>query len=227
MAKKKKKRATGIKWLKLLLELLVVFAGVTAGFLLNNLREESVNREFEQIYLENLLINLSADSAEIVNHIEANTNNVEVTREAVYSFQDQSISDDQALEALSVMVTYNNISLQDATYQSIVGSGNLSIISDLEFRMQLIAYYQFLEGIRNVETVHNDYITSYVLPFVMQNMDMTAGRLAEDFDLNSIEFRNLTGGYYVVESQKMEMSRKLDSLNIQLKNRLISLLNTK
>ena len=61
---KKKKKATGIKWLKLLLELLVVFAGVTAGFLLNNLREESVNREFEQIYLENLLINLSADSIE-------------------------------------------------------------------------------------------------------------------------------------------------------------------
>ena len=206
--KKKKKKSSGIKWLKLLLELLVVFAGVTAGFLLNNLREESVNREFEQIYLENLLINLSADSAEIVNHIEANTNNVEVTREAVHSFQDHGISNDQALEALSVMVTYNNISLQDATYQSIVGSGNLGIISDLEFRMQLIAYYQFLESVRNVETVHNDYITSYVLPFVMHNMDMTAGRLAEDFDLNGIEFRNLTGGYYVVESQKMFVMRQ-------------------
>ena len=137
-----------------------------------------------------------------------------------------SISMDLALEALSVMVTYNNISLQDATYQSIVASGNLNIISHLEFRMQLIAYYQFLEQVRNVEAVHNDYITSYVLPFVMQNMDMTAGRLAEDFELSSIEFRNLTGGYYVVESQKMEMSLKLDSLNKQLKNRLISVLNS-
>ena len=226
MAKKKKKKSSGINWLKLLLELLVVFAGVTAGFLLNNLREERVNREFEQIYLENLLINLRADSAEIINHIEANTNNVEVSREAVSSFGNQSTTMDQALEALSVMVTYNNISLQDATYQSIVASGNLNIISDLEFRMQLIAYYQFLEGLRYVEVVHNDYISSYVLPFVMQNMDMTAGKLTENFDLNSMEFRNLTGGYYVVENQKMEMSLKLDSLNRQLKNRLLGLLNS-
>ena len=133
---------------------------------------------------------------------------------------------DLALEALSVMVTYNDISLQDATYQSIVGSGNLGIISDIEFRMQLIAYYQFLEAVRKVETVHNDYITSYVLPFVMQKMDMIAGSLGEDFDLSSIEFGNLTGGYYVVESQKMEMSVKLEGLNLQLKNKLRNLINS-
>ena len=225
MGRKKKKRTSGIKWLKLLLELLVVFAGVTVGFVLNNFREERVSRKSEQIYLENLLINLRADSAEIVNHIEANTNNVEVTREAVSSFRDQSINHDLALEALSVMVTYNDISLQDATYQSIVGSGNLSIIRDIEFRMQLVEYYQFLEQVRKVENVHNEYITSYVLPFVMQNMDMTAGSLSDQFDLGSIGFRNLTAGYYVLENQKMEMSTMLDSMNMQLKNKLITLLN--
>lgn len=221
---KKKKKASGINWLKLLLELLVVFAGVTAGFLLNNFREESTNRDIEHIYLENLLINLKADSSEIVNHIAANTNNVEVTREAVKSFQDQSTNSDLALEALSVMVTYNDISLQDATYQSIVGSGNLSIISDIEFRMQLIEYYQFLEQVRKVETVHNEYISSYVLPFVMLNMDMTAGTFSDQFELGSVEFRNLTSGYYVIENQKMEMSMMLDSLNVQLKDKLINLL---
>lgn len=218
--KKEKNKSSGISWLKLLLELLVVFVGVTAGFLLNNFREEKVSREVENIYLENLMINLSADSSEIANHIEANRNNVEVSKRAVESFRDAAISPELALEALSVMVTYNDISLQDATYQSIVGSGNLGMISDIEFRMQLIAYYQFLDQVRSVETVHNDYISSYVLPFVMKNMDMTAGRTTENFDPNSIEFKNLTGGYYVVENQKMEMSLQLEVLNAQLKNRL-------
>lgn len=218
--KKKKKKSSGISWLKLLLELLVVFVGVTAGFLLNNFREEKVSREVENIYLENLMLNLTADSSEIANHINANKNNVEVSSRAVNSFRDAAISPELALEALSVMVTYNDISLQDATYQSIVGSGNLGMISDIEFRMQLIAYYQFLEQVRTVETVHNDYISSYVLPFVMKNMDMTAGRTTENFNPNSIEFKNLTGGYYVVESQKMEMSLELEALNAQLKNKL-------
>ena len=218
----KKKKGRGISWLKLLLELLVVFVGVTAGFLLNNLREERVNREVEHIYLENLMSNLTADSIEITNHIAANRNNVEMSRRAVESFSDDGISADLALGALSVMVTYNDISLQDATYQSIVGSGNLGKISDLEFRMQLIAYYQFLDQVRTVETVHNDYISTYVLPFVMKNMDMTAGRLIENFDPNGIEFKNLTGGYYVLENQKMDMSLELEALNAQLKIRLKS-----
>ncbi len=220
--KKEKKKASGISWLKLLLELLVVFAGVTAGFLLNNFREEKVGREVENIYLENLMINLTADSSEIANHINANRNNVEVSKRAVESFREAGISPELALEALSVMVTYNDISLQDATYQSIVGSGNLGMISDIEFRMQLIAYYQFLDQVRTVETVHNDYISSYVLPFVMKNMDMTAGQATETFDPNNIEFKNLTGGYYVVENQKMEMCLELAALNAKLKNRLKS-----
>lgn len=223
-SKKKKKKARRISWLKLILELLVVFAGVTAGFLLNNFREDKLSREVEHIYLENLMSNLTADSIEIANHIAANQNNVDVSSRAVNSFSDAGISPDLALEALSVMVTFNDISLQDATYQSIVGSGNLGMISDIEFRMQLIAYYQFLEQVRTVETVHNDYISTYVLPYVMKNMDMTAGLPTEEFDPNSIEFKNLTGGYYVVENQKMEMSLELKVLNAQLKNRLKSIL---
>lgn len=222
MLRKKKKKGSGVSWLKLLLELLVVFMGVTMGFFLNNYREDQINKEFETIYLENLLINLAADSAEIKGHIEANGNNVEVTHKAVLSFQNNSINDILALDALSVMVTYNDISLQDATYQSIVGSGNLGIISDINLRNELIAYYQFMEQVRSVEAVHNEYITSYVLPFVMTKMDMTGGKLSENFDLNSIEFRNLTGGYYVVENQKMQMSLALDSLNLELKNKLTS-----
>jgi hypothetical protein len=225
MGKKKRKKRSGISWLKLLLELLVVFVGVTSGFLLNNYREERVSKEFENIYLENLLINLKADSAEIGGNIEANLNNVDVARLAVTSFRENKTTNDQALDVLSVMVTYNDISLQDASYQSIVGSGSLGLIGNIGLRMHLIEYYQFMDQVRSVEAVHNEYITSYVLPFVMKNMDMTGGRLIENFDLNSIEFRNLTGGYYVIENQKMEMSITLDSLNARLKERLTTQLN--
>ena len=82
---------------------------------------------------------------------------------------------------------------------------NVHIISDIGIRNKLISYYQYLEQVRIVETVHDNYITSYVLPFVMKKMDMTGGKLPEDFNLNGMEFRNLTAGYYVVEKQKMEM----------------------
>lgn len=68
--------------------------------------------------------------------------------------------------------------------------------------------------------ISTEYITTYVLPFVMKNMDMTLGEIGDSFKLYGIEFRNLTTGYYVVESQKMEMSIKLDSLNVQLRMQL-------
>jgi len=41
-------------WLKLCLELIVVFVGVTAGFLFDSFREDRSDRRLEQKYLESL-----------------------------------------------------------------------------------------------------------------------------------------------------------------------------
>jgi len=226
MAKKKsEKYAKGnAGWLRLTLELIVVFIGVSAGFLFDNFREERSNIKLEDKYLESFYNNVVADSVEIQSMILSNQNNIDISGRSVASMQAGTITNDSALVVLSVMATYNSLNLENATYESVVNSGNLGLIRDFEISEQIVYYYRSHEDMRYVEQVYNDYISNYILPYLNKKLDFISGQFVEDFTVNDIEFRNITSGYYVISRQKMELVHKLDSLNSDLKNSLADLI---
>ncbi len=227
MAKKKSEKSAKDKtgWLRLILELIVVFIGVSAGFLFDNFREERSNRKMEDKYLESFYNNVVADSVEIQSMILGNQNNIDISGRSVASMQAGTITNDSALVVLSVMATYNSLNLENATYESVVNSGNLGLIRDFEISEQIVYYYRSHEDMRYVEQVYNDYISNYILPYVSKKLDFISGQFVEDFTVNDIEFRNITSGYYVISRQKMELVHTLDSLNSDLKNSLADLIN--
>lgn len=210
----KKKRKKG--WLWLTLELIVVFIGVTAGFLFDNFREDQANRRLEQKYLESFYNNLRADSTEIQSMILNSRNNIDISGRTVASMQAGTLTNDSALISFSIMATYNNLNLENATYESVVNSGNLGILRDFEIQEKIVYYYGTHDDMRYVEEVYNDYITNYIVPFGSRNLDFITGKFIEQFSVNDIEFRNITSGYYVLVTQKIELVHTLDSLNRDL-----------
>jgi hypothetical protein len=223
ISEKSAKDKTG--WLRLILELIVVFIGVSAGFLFDNFREERSNSKLEDKYLESFYNNVVADSVEIQSMILSNQNNIDISARSVASMQAGTITNDSALVVLSVMVTYTNLNLENATYESVVNSGNLGLIKDFEISEQIVYYYRSHEDMRYVEQVYNDYISNYILPYVSKKLDFISEQFVEDFTVNDIEFRNITAGYYILSSQKMELVHTLDSLNSDLKDSLADLIN--
>ena len=227
MAKKTREQLPVPKtgWLKLTLELIVVFIGVSAGFVFDNFREDQSNRKMEVKYLESFYNNVVADSVEIQSMILSNQNNIDISGRSVASMQAGTVTNDTALVVLSVMATYTSLNLENATYLSVVNSGNLGLIRDFEIREQIVYYYRSHEDMRYVEQVYNDYISNYILPYVIKKLDFISGQLVEDFTVKDIEFRNITSGYYLISRQKMELVHSLDSLNSGLKNSLAALIN--
>ena len=227
MAKIKNEETAKVKtgWLRLILELIVVFIGVSAGFLFDNFREERSNSKLEDKYLESFYNNVVADSVEIQSMILSNENNIDISARSVASMQAGTITNDSALVVLSVMATYTNLNLENATYESVVNSGNLGLIKDFEISEQIVYYYRSHEDMRYVERVYNDYISNYILPYLNKKLDFISGQFVEDFTVNDIEFRNITAGYYILSSQKMELVHTLDSLNSDLKDSLADLIN--
>jgi len=223
ISEKSAKDKTG--WLRLILELIVVFIGVSAGFLFDNFREERSNSKLEDKYLESFYNNVVADSVEIQSMILSNENNIDISARSVASMQAGTITNDSALVVLSVMATYNSLNLENATYESVVNSGNLGLIKDFEISEQIVYYYRSHEDMRYVERVYNDYISNYILPYLNKKLDFISGQFVEDFTVNDIEFRNITAGYYILSSQKMELVHTLDSLNSDLKDSLADLIN--
>jgi len=215
---KNPKSKTG--WLRLTLELIVVFIGVSAGFLFDNFREEQSNRKLEDKYLASFYNNVLADSVEIQDMIQNSQNNIDITGRTVALMQAGTCTNDSALLALSVMATFNNVNLEDATYESVVNSGNLGLIRDFEISEKIVYYYRSHVDMRYVDKVYSDYISMYILPYLTKKLDFISGRFVEDFSVNDTEFRNITAGYYTIANQKMEFVHTLDSLNNDLKKSL-------
>jgi hypothetical protein len=221
MAKdKKEKKASSLGWLRLSLELVVVFVGVTGGFLFDSYREDRSDRNLEKKYLVSLHQNLVADSTELHASIGNNRNNVDISEQVVRSMRRSNLSSDSALRVIQVMATYYNLNLNDATYQSIVSSGNLGLIRDFEVKEQIVDYYQSQEDMRYVEGVYNDYVNDYVIPHIFQYVDFISGEVDEGFEAGDREFRNITSGYYVLARQQIDLMESLDSLCLDLKNRV-------
>jgi len=222
MAKKKVKQSSGPRtgWLRLSLELIAVFVGITAGFFVNNYQESRRDQKLEQKYLESFRNNLVADSMAIHAHIMENQNNLDVSRRAVLSMRGSGLSRDSALDVMQLMATFNNFSMQDATYESIVNSGNLGLIGNYNLREELVNYYRSREGISEVEVVLSNYINDYIIPYLFNKIDLITGDMADDFNPMSREFKNMTGGYYVLLDQKVDLMLALDSLNNNLLSNL-------
>jgi hypothetical protein len=227
MAKKNKADASKSKsgWLKLILELFVVFIGVSAGFLFDNYREDRSDRKLEEKYLESFYNDVLADSVEIQDMLLSSENNIDISGRTVEAMQRGTYTNDSALAVLGLMATYNNLNLENATYESVVNSGNLGLIGDFSIREQIVYYYRSHEDMRYVEAVHNDYISNYIIPYVSRKLDFISGTFVDEFSVDDIEFRNITSGYYVLIRQKTEFVHTLDSLNTELRKALASRLN--
>jgi hypothetical protein len=215
MAKRKEKfmQSSRSTWLKLTLELIAVFVGIMAGFFVNSYQENKKDRELEGKYLESFHKNLLVDSAQIKMQLAEDQNNLDISRRAAFTMTTAKLPRDSALVVLSVIATFNNLNMQDATYESIVNSGNLGLIRDWELREELVNYYRYQQTMRDVEEVYNEYIVSYVMPSLFESVDLISGELAEDFRTDSREFKNLTAGYYSLANQKMEVLHEIDSVN--------------
>jgi hypothetical protein len=212
-------------WLRLTLELIVVFIGVSAGFLFDNFREEQSNSLLEDKYLESFYNNVRADSLELQNMIQSNQNNIDISGRTVALMQAGTCTNDSALLAFGVMATFTNLNMEDATYESLVNSGNLGLVSDFGIREKIVYYYRSHEDMRYVESVYNDYISSYILPYLTKKLDFISGEFVEEFNVNDTEFRNITAGYFTLSNQKMEIVQRLDSLNTDLKYSLAAMVN--
>jgi hypothetical protein len=200
-------------WLRLSLELIAVFVGISAGFFVNSYQQKKSEQKLEVKYLESFQKNLVVDSIEIKTHIEEDQNNLDISRRAVFTMIEGKLHNDSALALMSVIAAFNNLNMQDATYESIVNSGNLGLIRDYELREELVNYYRYQASIRDVEQVYNDYIKDYVMPLFFNSIDMLAGSVAEGFSADTREFRNINAGYYVLAQQKMDILMELDSVN--------------
>ena len=220
--KKKKRKKKKINWLYYLAELVVVFIGVTAGFLLNNWRLDNAELKLEQKYLNSFYMDVLLDESSLDSLIIRE----QAKQDTLLAVLKQSVIIDKPLtEELAQKVVKNMLYLEwfspsDDTYEDMINSGNLNIISDYRLKEQISSYYNFTSEIKNVEQYFLDHMDNYGLPILYKNYHLYKLEFVNGTSYQSLEFTNMFLGVYALLQQNIKTYKRALAKNRELKKDL-------
>jgi hypothetical protein len=209
-----------IYWLDHLIELVVVFLGVTASFVLLNVGNSKNERAMESKYIEGFRSDISENIIQLRDQIEGDSAWIENNTYAVHAILEGRLSSDSANSIVQGMAYFSRFAPQNTTYLNLINSGNLGIIQDYNLRQDLIGYHKKLDDSGLLEDYFHDYSTRNFIPFMMKNYSMYTRKLIKADAYRSPEFENLFGSYYSFKQQRLDNYLELLEHSNQLKKLL-------
>ena len=195
--KKKKQDISAYNLGKLGLELIVVFLGVTAGFLLNNWRTREQEEQLEQNYINGFLQDVNGDITDLKNEIKRDSIWMVHAGPFIIDLKNGGIKADLAD---TVINTINSVSKWDAntvTYEDITNSGHLNLIHDFQLKSMIVDYHNEIRSEGFLADHFYNYYLNMVVPFIYSEYNILKAKLKQTDALKSDRFSNIFLGYYV------------------------------
>jgi len=208
-------------WGKLGLELLVVFLGVTSGFLLNSWRERQMEEQMEQKYVVSFIKDVSDDIKQLEELCTVDSLWLKRARNNVLALQNHTLTKDSAISMIKEIVKINKVELHEGTYEDITNSGNLNIIRSFELKSQIVDYHIAAKGARFVDDYFYKYFNDFVMPFIISNFNVLSAEFVEDTSYKTIEFSNAFVGYFAMVQQRNSAYKDLLVKSREFKAELI------
>ena len=206
-------RERGIDWRNQLVGLAVVFIGITAAFLLENWRERREERRLADAYRAGFVDDLGADARALKNALDQNRGKLERLESVVADLRQAPLGRAPAVATLGEMLSNQLFMPRQSTYEAMRNSGQLDLIEDLDQRRALVGYYVLLEETAFKETILNEYINDYVVPYVVDNLDMANQTLRPGVAPDDPRLRNLIVGYQLLLHQVVDAYGQIQARN--------------
>jgi len=205
---------------KLFLELLVVFLGVTAGFLLNNWKQDSRDHQLEQKYLEGFAEDAQANFQELSSYTKSDSLWISQVKPKLNELREQTITHDSALVLLKSIVVISKSTIHTGTYENITNSGNLNLIRNYDLKKLIVDYHVSAKGVEFIDNYFYQYFNNYVMPFVFENFNILDGTLNNPKIIHSTRFSNIIAGYFSMVQQRESAYKDLLNKSITLQRKL-------
>ncbi len=206
-----------INWTGYIVELVVVFIGITGAFLLNNWRENVKDIQLEMKYLHTLSGEVNRDSANLEAGIEDKESKLDKIRNYIMHIKSGSATIDSAAVLVSDILSISAYSIISSTYESMKYNGTLNLIRNFELRQKIVNYYESFEGYAEQRQISIDFIYDYVAKFAIDNMDFTKNNTIENPDVKLYYLNNIILSYYSLLSSNLQSQQSIYELNIELK----------
>lgn len=189
-------------WGKLGLELLVVFLGVTSGFLLNSWREKNQQEELKQKYILGFIQDVDDDIEELKAFKEMDSIWMVSAKESLVALKENTLTKDSAEQMMVNIVSISKMQPHGGTYEDVTNSGNLNIFDDYSLKSKIVDYHISMNGVGFVDDYFYKYFNNFVMPFVFKKFNILSGQFNDNQVVKSVEFSNIFTGYFSMIQQR-------------------------
>lgn len=221
----RKKNQKEYNWGKLGLELIVVFLGVTAGFLLNNWRTSAIDRELETNYKTSFLRDVNSNISLIKSNIEKDSLWLVRATPLLNMIRTNSLSDDSASVSIDLISNFSKIVLNTNTYENITNGGNFNLIRDFELRENLVNYQISIVEVATLNDYFFSFYNDFTMPFILSEISVANGEFMNPKTIQSSKFSNVFSLQYFSVYQRIEVYRNLYNESKNLRDKLTASLN--
>lgn len=218
----KKSMNKGYNWGKLSLELIVVFLGVTAGFLLNNWRSNAHDRSLEMNYKISFLSEINSNTETIKNSINQDSVWIARATPILEMIQRKSLTTDSAKTVIALISNFNRAILSSNTYENITNSGSFNLIRDFELRENLVSYYSDMVGVATLNDYLFTFYNGFIMPYIMKEISLVNNQFNSPKCLRTATFSNIFSLQYYSVYQRhaayIDFLQRSNELKMKLTN---------
>lgn len=209
-----------INWRNYFIELIVVFIGITAAFILNNWREDYKSHELESKYLDSIKNDVIQDSINVNEILKLNEEKEVKFKKYITSAAKGISSIDSAVILFQDILKISEFYPQSNTYESIKYSGNLNLISSYNLREEITNYYESFTGIKSQQEITVKFIDDYAIKFVFKNVNILRWQIINKKNIDFNHVNNIIVGYYALLEQNIKFEKEIVIRNKELLKKL-------
>ncbi|MEM8584861.1 MAG: hypothetical protein AAGF87_11355 [Bacteroidota bacterium] len=181
-----------INWRYALGEILIVILGISIAFTLNSWKEKSANNQLRNQYLGALQSEIEDESEELDSLGQFMSDRSQLIGFMGYSLLNPQLPGRDSVLGLLFEVAEGPIYHEtDVTYQTLVNSGDLRLIDDLDLRKSIEAHYSTHDQIKRsffrLDNIYADYLGKYFV----EEIDYLAVRSNDFSSLENAYFQNI------------------------------------
>jgi len=215
--------------IKLIIELFVVFLGVTAAFLLNNWAEERRARETETIYLKSLHHELIEDIERIDTLISYYENKKELLTDLIMLIDNRG--DKAEIEDLceKTLLTFRFFKGGLHTWESLKNSGELKLIKNIQIKILTAKLYTRYKDIEEHSDILQSFIENRILDHFIKNVRIDGSDIIfmKRNSAHENYFANLVTTYYLIILDHLRSLRETHQMCRRVKTVLVENLGIK
>jgi len=134
----------------------MLFLAVTLGFLVENIREHSVEKKREKQYIRSLIADLKDDNKNINHEIIAQGKRTDMMDSMITVLNDQPRihgNEGSLYYWARVSPRLSSLPVNTRTFEQLKNSGNFRLIEKIETSNRIMAYYEDIPSVRSLENI--------------------------------------------------------------------------